>query len=100
MDSTFGEQKISRCGCPGKSPNCWLFEVRQTESRKTADTVLKTEEDKEGPGFPANAMIADYDASNKSDLRFLTQCDSFCPIQMQMQAPMTEMIKDVMLPVA
>jgi len=25
MDSTFGEQKISRCGCPGKSPNCWLF---------------------------------------------------------------------------
>ena len=77
-----------------------FFEVRQTESRKTADTVLKTEEDKEGPGFPANAMIADCDASNKSDLRFLTQCDSFCPIQMQMQAPMTEMIKDVMLPVA
>ena len=25
MDSTFGKQKISRCGCPGKSPNCWLF---------------------------------------------------------------------------
>ena len=46
-------------------------------------------------------IITQHCIQNKCQAFFISaQCDSFCPIQMQMQAPMTEMIKDVMLPVA
>ena len=45
--------------------------------------------------------ITQHRVQNKCQAFFISdQWNSFCPIQMQMQAPMTEMIKDVMLPVA
>ena len=45
--------------------------------------------------------IEQHRIQNKCQAFFISaQWNSFCPIQMQMQAPMTEMIKDVMLPVA
>ena len=45
--------------------------------------------------------IEQHRIQNKCQAFFINaQCDSFWPTQMQMQAPMTEMIKDVMLPVA
>ncbi len=48
-----------------------------------------------------NITIEQHRIQNKCQAFFISaQWNSFCPIQMQMQAPMTEMIKDVMLPVA
>ena len=45
--------------------------------------------------------ITQHRVQNKCQTAFISaQWNSFWPIQMQMQAPMTEMMKDVMLPVA
>ena len=53
------------------------------------------------PGSILAAIITQHCVPNKCQAFFISaQWNSFCPIQMQMQAPMTEMIKDVMLPVA
>lgn len=52
-------------------------------------------------GSILSITITQHRVQNKCQTAFISdQWNSFCPIQMQMQAPMTEMIKDVMLPVA